>query len=288
MNRKYNILLQFDEQIEQSIVLIKNIILQSDKKLITFHIFHSSNSTLDYQIKWMKENDIYYIFYPINESETSFIRTNRVTYPHVSNAAFYKLLVGEIINENIQSILYLDLDLYIKGNVIDIFKEIDDISPIIVAEEMSGFNTGVVLFNLKPFRKILPITEIKRLMIQYNFPSDNEFLEFVFRYSHKKISFKWNFKVQSEIIELNFSELYYKRLSEARIIHFVGTTKPWRFSTNLPFTLEWRKLYTSIYNRKPWDKVALKEVLLRLLYIVFPNPKNLFKVHKFIRELIHD
>lgn len=287
MIRPYNILLQFDEQIEQLIVLIKNIILQSDKKLITFHIFHSPNSTFDFQIKWMKDNGIHFILYPINESDTSFIRTNRLKYPHVSNATFYKLLIGEVISEEIQSILYLDLDLYIKGDVTDIFEEIDDSIPIIVAEEKSGFNAGVVLYNLKLYRKELTIMEIKNLMLQFEFPSDNEFLVFVFKKNHKKISYKWNFKVQSEIMETNFSKSYYNRLSDARIIHYVGTTKPWRFSTNLPYALEWKKIYKSIYSKNPWDRVEFKEVILWLLYRTIPNPKGMFKFHNLLREFIN-
>lgn len=284
MTSKYNILLQFDEQIMQFIILIKNIILQSDKNQITFHIFHSSISSFDYQIKWLKDNNIHFILYPIKDSEISFITTNRVKYPHVSNATFYKLLVGEIINKKIQSILYLDLDIYVLGDILDIFKHLDEINPIIVAEEKTGFNAGLVLFNLDLYRKKLSFDDIKRLMIQFGFPSDNEFLEFVFKNCHKKISSKWNLKVQSEIMESNFSKSYYKKLAEARIIHFVGTTKPWRFSTILPYALEWRNIYTSIYNKNPWDKVTFKELMLRLLYMLVPNPKGLFKIHKFLRE----
>jgi lipopolysaccharide biosynthesis glycosyltransferase len=282
----FNILIQFDEQYRQSLVLIKNIMINSDISKVMFHIFHAANTNLDFQINWLFENRIKFKMYQIDPIDVNLLKLDKSKYPHITDATFYKLLISEKIDHDVHSILYLDLDIYIIGDVLEIFKELDSISPIIVAKEKFGFNAGVILYNLDLYRTYLTFNEIKNLMNNLKFPSDNEFLEYVFKQNHKKISPIWNFKVQSVLMEGLSRNLFKQKLDEARIIHFVGTTKPWRYSTNLPYSNEWRELYLSIYGSYPWESVTVKELLIKGLYKIFPNPKLIIKFNIFIKSLI--
>jgi lipopolysaccharide biosynthesis glycosyltransferase len=286
MPQKFNILIQFDEQYRQSIVLIKNIMVNSDITRIMFHIFHATKMDLDFQINWLRENKINYKIYQIELDYINFFKLDKNKYPHITDATFFKLLISEKIDHDVHSILYLDLDIFIVGDILDIFDELDSQNPIIVAEENAGFNAGVILYNLDLYRTILTFNEIINLMKDFKFASDNDFLEYVFAQNHKKISPVWNFKVQSVLMEGLPRIVFKEKINQARIIHFVGTTKPWRYSTNLPYSDEWRKLYFSIYGNYPWESVTIKERLIKVLYKIFPNPRLLIRFHIFLKTLV--
>jgi lipopolysaccharide biosynthesis glycosyltransferase len=114
---------------------------------------------------------------------------------------------------------------------------------------------------------------------------DQDLLNIIFKDdSIKNIPYVWDFPVQNYLLNKRSFHNNNLRLRDAKSIHFPGTTKPWRFSTILPFAREWRKVYLKIYKSSPWSKITIKEFLLRFLYLIFWNPSTIFKISKKLKN----
>jgi lipopolysaccharide biosynthesis glycosyltransferase len=272
---KFNIALAFDSQQEEfSIVLISNIIKKSNARLIHFHLFVSEQVNYDKYNLILDELNVNYSIYVIKERELKDLHNDKSIYGWISNATFYRLFIPEKIPNDIDWILYLDIDIWVTFDIIEIFGLIDNSFPLVVAQKNSrmGFNAGVMLINCNLFRKQLPskksIEEIKK----NSFPGDNEFLIYYFSNNTGSVDLTYNFPVYFYTISLEYLGFYLNspfrifpwlkkhdfgpKIDDAKIIHFMGPWKPWSFFTVIPFANEWREEYRSIFSKHPWHKTS--------------------------------
>jgi lipopolysaccharide biosynthesis glycosyltransferase len=276
----YHIAVAFDNQSDYSLVLIKNIVDKSESSLIYFHIFIGEFTDYSLHHNWLSQNNISPRVYRITESDLNGMHIDLNAYKHITNAAFYRLLMPSVLS-NLDCFLYLDTDIYVDFDILEIFKHCPKNQSITVASEGSGFNSGMLLINPRRYNHELSLIRTFDLFNEHRFSGDNELLVHYFK-DFNKVGLEYNRSAYSVV-----SQLPSQTTEENKVIHFMGTTKPWRYSTILPFAKEWRAIYYEIYKRNPWEKITIKEFLLRFLYLVFPNPKFLFQLHKSVRRLIY-
>lgn len=286
MNSQYPILLVFDSSYaEYSLVLISSIINNSSN-LVFFHLVTDNETDYELQEKFLTDNKVEYMLYRINSSVFDKFPLSG----HITKGAYYLLYSLEIIEKgNSKVILYLDIDILVKEDITKVFDLFDSRFSLncINSSDDDYFGSGFLLINTeKALEKFKLSSFIDALNTNPNITwHDQDLLNIVFKDdSVKNIPYDWDFPIQHYVVDkIKFQEKGQNLLS-AKSIHFLGTTKPWRYSTILPFAKEWQTLFFDIYGKKPWIKVTLKEFILKILYIVFPNPKILFQFQSFLQK----
>jgi len=273
-----HVAIAFDNQADYSLVLIKNILGKSISKDFFFHIFISNLTDYDWHHKWLLENNVLHEIYIINQNELQGMSIDRDVYTHITDASYYRLLMPSKLSE-LKCFLYLDTDIYVNCDLSTIFNFCSEDKSISVASEGKSFNAGVLLINPERFNKELPLKKAIDLFNEHKFVSDNKLLVHHFK----------DFNILG--MEYNANPVWYTKKSTRidydgpKIVHFMGTAKPWRYSTVLPFAREWRELYFNVHKRNPWNRITVKEFLLRMIYVIFPNPSVLFCFQNYYRRL---
>ena len=283
---RYPILMVFDSlYAEYSLVLIVNIISNSNYKDVFFHLITDESTDFSFQESYLKFKSIEYKLYRVNIDDYNDFPVSG----HITKGAYYLLNALEIIDEKNNSILYLDIDIYVNDDITKVFNYYDDRFSLncIDSNESSYFGSGFFLINIERAKKRFTMDNFREVLknnknIKWH---DQDILNLVFEDdSIKNIPYIWDFSVLHYLTD---KKSFHKRqisLDVAKSIHYPGTTKPWRYSTVLPFAREWREIYYKIYNRKPWSKITPKELLLRILYTLFPNSTILFRIHGHLRK----
>jgi lipopolysaccharide biosynthesis glycosyltransferase len=285
---RYPMLMVFDSlYAEYTLVLIVNIINNSNYKEVFFHLITDGSTDFSFQESYLKSKSIEYKLYRVNIDDYNDFPVSG----HITKGAYYLLNALEIIDEKNNSILYLDIDIYVNDDITKVFNFYDDRFSLncIDSNESSYFGSGFILINIERAKKRFTMDNFREVLknnknIKWH---DQDILNLVFEDdSIKNIPYIWDFPVQNYLVDKKFFHKRLISLDVAKSIHYPGTTKPWRYSTVLPFAKEWRAIYYELFNRNPWDKITVKELTLRVLYLAFPNPKFLFLLHKSVRGLI--
>lgn len=278
-----NIAIGFDNQEDISLVLIKSAIEHNPDQSIKFHIFLSYKINFNFHEKWLKQNSVNYELYLIKESDLGPLRVNKSTYTRLTDATFYKLLMSFKIDIIVDWFLYLDTDTFIIRDLSNLMSGNYSSKSLYAVPNDSGvFNSGVLIINRNKFIHLLSLDKIIELFKIHNFAGDNELLVYVFENTFGKLDKSFNFPVQYYLTQKNGSKKL--DINNAIILHFLGTSKPWRYSTNMPMVKQWRDTYMSIHNRPPWKHpLEIKEYILKIVYLVFPNPQFLWDLGRYTR-----
>lgn len=206
---------------------------------------------------------------------------NLVINGHVTESTYYRILIPKLLGDDIDKVLYLDSDMVVLGDILELFK-IDIKNYFVgVVQDMSlnrdkYFNAGMMLINLKKWRD----EHISEKTLEYikNNPEKLEFhdqdaLNFIFS-GGGGIFLKniYNFTVYG------FENKFKKIKKLPIIIHYVGNIKPWNFSYIGPF----KENYFEYLKITPWrdfkykDK-NIKTVIKKIVYYCF-NPNYIFKL----------
>jgi lipopolysaccharide biosynthesis glycosyltransferase len=163
---------------------------------------------------------------------------------HITQAAYYRILIPELINIDIDKILYLDCDIVVLGDLIELFEiNIDNYFAGVIEEKVVGikenlglkdetpyFNSGVILINLKKWRE---------------FNISNKTISFI-RENPGKIKF-WDQDALNVILagkclvlpkKFNLLTSEIENISNIKnpvIVHFSSNVKPWLFNGRNPF-----------------------------------------------------
>lgn len=273
----FDIVLAFDNHNNYSLVVIKSIINKT-KARTKFHIFIPIGLDYSFHEDFLKSAAISFCVYRIDDIKFQDFKIDKIVYPHLTDAAFYRLAIANLISSKVDWFLYIDTDVYINFDIKDIFDYIDEDFTIIVSSMGKYFNSGVLLINRINMLKELPFEKAVEIQRLYNFPSDNELLAYFFKNKFKAISMVYNFQIQDYILNPKLLNDHMVKITDGKIIHFAGTTKPWRYSTTLPYTNEWRRVYFSIFGNNPWRKVSLQELTKKIIYKIFPNPRIILEI----------
>lgn len=188
---------------------------------------------------------------------------------HIGPSTYYRLFIPELLDSNIDKILYLDSDILLRGSVCGLF-EVPLNGKIIAARpvywidarrelnirlkrsnDSPYFNAGIMIIDLIRWRNE-HITErtvsfIQRYPEQITHP-DQCALNHVIGCSFEFLSPMWNVTmaywettVSSKIAHINYADLVEAR-ENPMIIHFNGPSKPWHWANRHP----WKSSYVGI------------------------------------------
>ncbi|MEY2194319.1 glycosyltransferase family 8 protein [Neobacillus sp. BF23-41] len=158
---------------------------------------------------------------------------------HVSREAFYRISIPDLLDKRIKKAIYLDSDLIIKGDLRELWENEHlenhflgavedpvDFSGIRLPNGYKYFNSGVLLMNLKKWRKYKISNKVLNF-INKNPKKiiwwDQDALNAILYNKWFPLDYKWNYQV-FRMGHLNISPI---------IIHFNTDVKPWNGETYL-------------------------------------------------------
>jgi lipopolysaccharide biosynthesis glycosyltransferase len=219
------------------------------------------------------------------EIKSALVEDLRVS-QHITVAAYFRLLIGDVLPADIHRVLYFDSDIVVRGHLLPLWKT--DLSNNIIgavadaavnkdtelkrglgiAEEVPYFNSGVMLIDLDRWRS----DEIasKALAFCREYPArlkywDQCALNFVLTVACQDLSAIWN--LQGAHVDTGDKQL----LRDAKVVHFTASFKPWHFQCRHPLA----SLYWALLRDTPWhgyvppDRTMLN-ILKRVATLIFP------------------
>ena len=252
----------------------------------TFNIYIINNGldkfATDSIAKMSAEHDAYVKFIDINTDITKQFPINH----HISQAAYYRLLMDNFIPKTIDKILYLDVDIIVNGAITDLYQT--DISHVILGavenpnfkrHSILGmkpiskyFNSGVLLINLKKWRDdnigqktIDYINTNKEKLLCHDQCAINAVLDGAWRILSPTYNFQTSYLDKNPAHGYSVSILNGAKKNPV-IIHYTGSSKPWSFGNKHPFkSIFLSYLRQSPYKEYKYQDVNLKNIIKRIL-----------------------
>lgn len=170
------------------------------------------------------------------------------TIKHITSSAYYRISIPEIFDDSVHKLIYLDCDMIVKGDIIELWDT--DISDFHIGavENLSGhtykklgipqnqyFNSGMLLINLDLWRRDgIPekVFRFKKENADRISTNDQCALNGVLHDKWKHLHLKWNhqtglYRPSEQTAAFSQSEIAEATLSPG-IIHYIGWDKPWR------------------------------------------------------------
>lgn len=244
MPKSLNVFFAINKKFIQHFTVAATSLLENNKDLnLNIFVLHdiADLSALDVTVKFLKEKynaDLNFV----NVDHIDF--SNFRTTAHYPKSTYYRLLLADVIPDNIETGVFMDADLVVNGSI----KELAEIdmsqhylaaaSEVAVAENVkrlnklgfpnkSYFNAGVILVNLKKWREENLTQRFFSIVNQYN-----EHLEWV----------------DQDVLNMCFANNWYqfsstynaihliKKLPKTPVIvHYASYSKPWHYVDTHPY-----------------------------------------------------
>jgi len=162
---------------------------------------------------------------------------------NVGIETYYRLFTPFLLPENIDKVLYMDVDLVCTDSILDIYNEEigdnyfvgcedkgitkEDLERLKLPLDYKYINAGVVLINLKKMRENFTEKKIVEMILEQCKDLrflDQDFINKNFYNEIKVISNKYNWIVKT----CKYKDMPYK----PAILHYAGSTKPWHDNVN--------------------------------------------------------
>jgi lipopolysaccharide biosynthesis glycosyltransferase len=196
---------------------------------------------------------------------------------HITQSAYYRILIPDLVDKEIKKILYLDCDLIILKDLLELY-EININEYLLAAieenvlyvkeklnidESKPYFNSGVLLINICNWRKF-NISKKTITFIRQNPEKitlwDQDALNYILQDKWLVLDRKYNF-LSSEIDRLNKNN---ENVDISPIIvHYSSSIKPWKFNGKHIFN----DLYFYYLNKTPLNKKIYNIKILRKISI---------------------
>ena len=237
-----NIAVSFNDQFLQYACVALTSLLENCASPISVHVLTADLSE-------DSENALRRLFAPFPNAELAVERVDDSMFKgidmsktHLSKETFFRFLLPTLF-PSLDKILYLDMDLIVRGDVTEIFGTPLDGALVAAArdlwvdrDEPTGFkgklglsvsdtyiNAGVMLINLDAWRAEDISSRAVRLMIEHNddYPFfDQDALNTLFKGRVKLLDGKWNFTAWNYDRQKSLRK-------KAKILHYAGKVKPW-------------------------------------------------------------
>jgi UDP-glucose/galactose:(glucosyl)LPS alpha-1,2-glucosyl/galactosyltransferase len=187
---------------------------------------------------------------------------------HITSAAYYRLLVGDVLPRDLKRVLYFDSDIVVAGDVLPLWRtDLDDhiigavadatpeeeherVRRIVLTGGKSYFNSGVMLIDLEQWRAE-DITG-KALAFCRDYPDRLRYweqcaLNYVLAGAVLSLDVVWN--MQNWHVGKAAAENGRQSLFESvRVVHFTAL-KPWFYACRHPFA----DMYWKFLKQTPWS-----------------------------------
>lgn len=212
---------------------------------------------------------------------------------HCSIATYYRLFISDILPHDIDTILYLDSDVIVRGPLSGLFQNPSD--EIAIEGVIDNWEGDITKFNRLRYNPSFRYINAGVLVIHLNYWRSNNVLSSFLRYikefpeqilhhdqdilNHclfdKKAILSFRYNVQDGFLMKHRNFLYYDvetvfeyDIEHPVIIHYCSSSKPWHKRSKHPYTSEYRKYMTKLclsIRDFPPKKLSLKEYLITTL-----------------------
>lgn len=221
---------------------------------------------------------------------------------HISEAAYYRILIPELFSKEVERVIYLDSDILVRDNIAKLwdFEMSESIIGAVKLNEYNGydklnlpkdspyFNSGVLVINLKKWRE----EKITAKSLEYisNCPNkliahDQSVLNLLLHEKWQQLDYRWNLRTQ--IYDLDYKtagfenkELFERVKRNPSIVHFTTASKPWHYLNDHPFKKEYF-FYLDKSGYK-YDKYPERAILLNKEIVIFGTGE---KAENFTKRL---
>lgn len=240
-----------------------NSILENNKSNNSIHFYIVGNLSEENQLRIKNSLENYpaeVIFFPVSETQFKGFKL----YSYFKKEAYYRLLLPELLDTNLEKVIYLDSDIIVKHDIIGLWNvNIDDY--FLAAVQDAGrcaskarrrvlsiplkagyFNSGVLVLNLKKWREdntadqVIQFAKQNPRKLKY---IDQDAMNATLYSKWLKLHPKWNY--------LTARIRKRKIIKDPSIIHFAGPKKPWKSSKH-PL----RNEYFRYLESTKWDNVS--------------------------------
>lgn len=230
---------------------------------------------------------------------------------HMSHAAYYKISIPELIQE--EKVIFLDCDLVIQEDISDFWNvdikdyhlaavenpDFNRFDQLRIPVGSRTFNSGVMLLNLKAWRENNIPEKVMEFLVSNSHKTalhDQDGFNSVLYDKWLSVAPKWNQQTKFFSMKLNESsfsqEEWHEALKRPAIIHFTTSSKPWQYTNIHPFKAEYYKyLKMTEWNDFVPQGKNLKNQLKKWIIMALPAPllvrirKNLqIKKNKMVYE----
>jgi lipopolysaccharide biosynthesis glycosyltransferase len=222
-------------------------------------------------------------FYKVNKNIFLKFKVNN----RISHAAYYRIIMPNLINSDVNKFLYLDADVIIAGDISGLFKlnlndkffaAVDDIAAIdwgmakkhSIPDGFQYFNSGVMLIDKKKWlefdaseRVIKYLNENQKICDYHDQDGLNGAL-YLYRYKLPPI---WNqqlgiYFIKKEILwNVYGKDNCLEAISKPLIIHFNGVEKPWNYVSSHPMQGLYNKYSQKVNLDNHYNEISLKKWL---------------------------
>lgn len=299
----YNVTCNTDDNYVQHCCVMLCSLFENNKDLC-FHIHIMTHNLSHKSIDILERLVLRYYhkitIYSVDESKLEGVvfRKNRP----LTKAAYYRVLLPEVLDVSIEKVLYLDCDIVVVGEVKELF-EVDlagyalaaceDPAPytslhrrqLNMALGCKAFCSGVMMINLIYWReyaateKLLAYSKKERGEVYLH---DQDSLNYVFKGKWFKLAYKWN-KTPLSIVPLDADQKIFDMdefLNHPIILHYASPLKPW---SNVWFPE--KKVYDRYLalSQFPNPKIQKIGMMKKLFYY-----KNIFRyfANRYLRPFI--
>lgn len=205
---------------------------------------------------------------------------------HISLATYYRISIPEIVNSSIKKVIYLDCDLIVKNDILELWQ--NDISNYYIGAvenpkfnrqfqlgmpmDSRYFNSGVMIMNLEKWRKDNISDKVVDFLKENKDKTllwDQDGLNAILFGKWKQIHPKWN--LQTKFFKINYDDTNFKEneftdaIKNPSIIHYTNPSKPWHYLNKHPLKNEYYKYLKKSY----WKKYIPKDKNLRNIIKIF-------------------
>jgi lipopolysaccharide biosynthesis glycosyltransferase len=229
---------------------------------------------------------------------------------HFTIATYYRLLIGELLPQDINRVIYLDPDIIVRGDIGELWnaylgdsavgavpdllhtpqRKRQIVEKLGLHPDAPYFNAGVLLVDLDRWRESrvgLDALDFARSHLDRITHADQCALNWVLRDRWTPLPDRWN--LQTNMIALPREALMHcysreaKRLARAaKIVHFAGRSKPWYYMNNHPLKRE----YLTYLSRTEWKSYKFPDYSLRnfIRKNVYRFAPFMLRTHLMMRE----
>ena len=214
----------------------------------------------------------------LNKLTVKKVDLNKYEFPnidgtHISEATYYRLFLEDYLDDEIDSITYLDCDVFCINNPLDLItKNIENMkiidSTIAVSSEPSlsdhgiknlnmktnmYFNAGVMVIDLKKWKKenlknkfIKILNDLNEKLLFW----DQDILNLSFDGDYSELHWYLNYKVYMEE-DTSAKEINETVLNDISLLHYSGKYKPWAVKGAVNNNSEYfQNIYRDLYGKK--------------------------------------
>lgn len=293
LNEDINVCMTFDDNyLYHGMVAIASLLKNVQKNAkINLNLLCSKNLSVSSRkiITDEFKKNIEIIFWDVDDKLFKNFPLNR---KHINVNTYYRLVIDKLFS-HLDKVIYIDADVVVYGNIAELWNEDLEGNLIAGALDEGGvsqtrrlqlppssnyINAGVLVFNLKEIRQKYSDVFEKycEKYVEYKdkiILQDQDILNIVYFESIKVLDLRWN--INSRLFSQNNLERKYSEddeknaISNAGIIHYTDTYKPWTFFCSHPHVDLYWKYRVSLRNNKMNFKENLAKFNTKILKLSY-------------------